>query len=188
MVDIKITTGELDDPTIDEIINLEKSLQRSEGEFVEEIPTPFYLNPIFYYGIASFLGSFVVWAIAEQSFSDSDISSIPLLSDYLLFGPAAGAIGLAIGAMYGISNHNLKNACYCGLVGAGVGLGATILTNFLASILFGISKIVAITMTDNIEQIPEGEFPFRGVAFAFFMCGRGLAWAVVSMGAGLGLG
>jgi len=188
MADIRITEGELRDPSIDEVINLEKSLTRSGGEFVEDVKTPLHLNPIFYYALAAFVGAFIVWAITEPFYSDKDESGIPFVSDYLLFGPVAGVMGLTIGLTYGIANRNARQAMYCGVVGVGVGLGATIVTTFIADLLFMVTSSVAVGLAGDIQTLPEGEFPFKGVAFFVFMCGRGLAWAVVSMGAGLGLG
>jgi len=189
MPDIRIGKEELNAPMIDEIINLEKSLSRSSGQFVEDVKTPLYLNPIFYYAVASFIGAFVVWALMEPFYSDSEVGMrIPFVSDYMLFGPTAGMMGLSIGLVYGISNRNLKKMMYCGVVGVGVGLGATVVTTFIADILFGITSQVAVAMAGGIRELPRGEYPLKGLPFFVFMCGRGLAWSVVSIGSGLSLG
>ncbi|MFC1849278.1 FHA domain-containing protein [candidate division CSSED10-310 bacterium] len=188
MVDIKISADELNDPAIDEIINLEKSLQRNEGQFVDDIPTPLYLNPVFYYAVASFLGAFLVWAISEPFYSDQDDHGIAFISDYLLFGPVAGMIGLAIGLTYGITNRNYRKMYYCSVVGVGVGLGASLLTTFLAEFLFGVTSAMAAYLAHDTVPVPGDDFPFKGVAFFILMCGRGMAWSLVSVGAGLGLG
>ncbi len=187
MEQIRISKAELNDPMVDDAINLQKSLQASTGEHIEDIPTPFYMNPIFYYSLAAVAGTFAAWAILEPHFNDDDGGiTIPFVSDYILFGPVAGMLGLAIGIVYGIANHNLRKAFYCGIVGMGVGLGVTILTTFIAGIFFGITSQVAVALIQ--QQVPEGEFPLRGMSFFVFMCGRSIAWSVISMGAGLGLG
>jgi hypothetical protein len=189
MTDIRIDKEELNAPMIDEVINLEKSLSRRSGEFIEDVRTPLYLNPVFYYAVAALLGAFLIWAVIEPYYNDKDAGlDIPFVSDFLLFGPVAGIIGLSIGLVYGISNRNGKKMLYCGLVGVGVGLGATLLTTFLADIFFGLSTTVAVAMAGGVRHVPKGEFPLRGLPFFVFMCGRGLAWSVVSMGAGLSLG
>jgi hypothetical protein len=186
MADIIITNDDLKDPAIDDIVNLQRSIQTQGGQRVDDIKTPFYYNPIFYYMVAGAIGALAVWGMLEP-FYDDEADDIPFISTYLLFGPIAGMLGLAIGLVYGIVNQNVKQALYCGVVGAGVGLGVTILTTFIAQILFGITTMIAVSMIDESQVVP-GEFPFRGVAFFIMMCGRGIAWSVVAMGAGLGLG
>ncbi len=190
MADITITDDELKDPGIDDMINLQRSLQPQSDEPIVEIKTPLYFNPVFYYAVAGSVGALAVWAAFEPYFNDdTDQIAIPFVSDYILFGPVAGVLGLAIGVMYGIANRNARQAAYCGAVGLGVGLGVTVLTTVVADIVFGITTTVA---TSSMQVPPGGfkpdEFPIKGVAFFIFMCGRGLAWAIISMGAGLGLG
>jgi hypothetical protein len=188
MADIRITNDELKDPAIDDIINLQRSLQPQPQEAQMEVRTPFYLNPIFYYAVASTIGALAVWAITEPFYSDDD-AHIPFISDYLLFGPVAAAIGLSLGVVYGISNRNMKQMLYCGVVGMGVGLLATMLTTFIADIVFGITSTIAVSfMRTPVQEVQPGEFPLKGMSFFIFMCGRALAWSIVSMGAGMGMG
>lgn len=191
MADIIITNDDLKDPSIDDMINLQRSAMPQGSDKVEDIKTPFYFNPIFYYCLATTLGALAVWGATEPSYTDSEDNStqIPIISSYLLFGPVAGMLSMAIGIVYGAVNRNWKQALYCGVVGLGVGLGATILTTFVATILFNITCNVA----ESMVSIPpggfkEGEFPLKGMAFFTYMCGRGIAWSIISMGAGLGLG
>ncbi|MBN2711963.1 MAG: FHA domain-containing protein [Planctomycetes bacterium] len=188
MADIEIKVGDLNDPAIDEIINLQASLRRQEGEFIDSVKTPFYLNAMFYYGIAGFLGGFLAWLILEPFINDSD-DGIPFLSDYILFGSAAASTGMMIGIAYGIVNRNVKQALYAGIVGIGVGLGITIPTTMLADILYGIAISIAYSVQGDFSHLQsENAYPFTGGAFFLHMCGRSLAWAIVSVGAGLGLG
>lgn len=190
---ITITENELQNKKIDDIINLEKSLtSNNASDAEEEIKTPFYLNPIFYYSLAALIAGVLVWAVSEPFFNDevtntNGILSIPFISDYLLFGPVAGAIGLFIGFAYGVANHNWKQAAYCGFIGMGVGLLATILTTFVAEIVYGFGQRIAIIIARE-NMVPEGEYPFRGISFFILMCARALGWSIVSMGAGGGLG
>ena len=158
-----------------------------DAQFVDEVKTPFYMNPVFYYTLASCLGAFAVWALSEPFYTDSEQGiMIPFVSDYLLFGPVAAMMGTAIGVTYGIANRNLKQAFTCAVLGLGVGLGATVITTVIADIMFGITGQIAIGLQDRTPG--PGEFPVTGIPFFIFMCGRGLAWCVISMGAGLGLG
>ena len=57
MADIRITHEDLNNPSIDDVLNLQKSLQQKQGEFVEDIKTPFYYNPVFYYSVAGLVGA-----------------------------------------------------------------------------------------------------------------------------------
>jgi hypothetical protein len=191
MVDIRISEAELNDPAIDEAITLEKSIGRTEGRFIEDVSTPFYLSPIFYYSLAALLGALAVWAIQEPFFHDDNTNEhIPFLGDYILFGPVAGIIGLMVGVAYGLANRNWRKAAYCGLLGVGIGLGATILTTFIADIVYGITSQlgVAIAMQRHGMLRPGDHYMPDGLAFWVQMSGRGLAWSIVSMGGGISLG
>jgi hypothetical protein len=189
MPDIVITGAELKSEHIDEVINLERSLTRSDARFVEDVPTPFYMNPIFYYAVASLVAACLVWLAFEPFYDDHNPKlRIPFIGDYLLFGPVAAGLGLAAGAVYGIVNRNLKQTFTCGIIGLGVGFGVTVVTTFIADMLFGLTTNLAVRLQGGVERIQPGEFPLSGIAFFVLVCGRGMAWCIVSMGAGLGLG
>ena len=188
MAEIKISYDDLKDPAIDDVLNLQRSVAPQAGQHVDEIKTPFYLNPIFYYTLSSAIGAVAVWAVTEPFLNDDKGKGAFFISDYLLFGPVAGMLGLSIGAIYGIVNRNVRKTLYCGLVGAGVGLAATILTTFIAEIVFNISLSIVVSMLRDQPKPEPGKYPIHGVAFFALMCGRGVAWSIVSMAAGLGLG
>jgi len=189
MADIIITKDDLKDPAIDDVVNLQRSLQPQGGERIEDIKTPFYYNPIFYYSVASSIGALLVWAVSEHYMHDEDKpSQIPFFSDYMLFGPIAAVMGLSIGLVYGFVNRNIVMALYCGAIGVGVGLGASVLTVFIAEKVFLVAGIAAaIVATSGGRQLGPNE-GLHGMAFFIFMCGRGLAWSIVSMSSGIGLG
>ncbi|MBI3831067.1 MAG: FHA domain-containing protein [Planctomycetes bacterium] len=188
MPDIIITDSDLKDPTIDDMINLQKSLAPQRDEKVEEIKRPFYLHPIFYYSVASILGALVVWILSEPYHSEDNPHQLDMfiISDYLLFGPVAGMLSLSIGVVYGIVNGNWMKSLVCGVVGLGVGLGATMITTVIAVFAFIIIQIVAFRMNGTVPL--HGPLDLRGLPFFMFVCGRGIAWSIVAMGAGLGLG
>ena len=165
MADIIITNDDLKDPAIDDVVNLQRSLAPRSGEKIADIKTPFFYNPIFYYTLAATIGAIVVWAIAEP-FYDDNKQGIPFIDDYLLFGPVAGMLGLSIGTVYGIVNRNVKKMLYCGLVGAGVGMGVTLLTTFIADIGFHLTSVIAVSfMKNSPHDLKPGEFPVTGMAF-----------------------
>jgi hypothetical protein len=189
MVDIRITTSELSDPAIDEVVNLEKSLQRKTGEFVEDIRTPFYLNPIFYYSLAAVAACLGMWAVLEPLYNETkDRLTVALIANYVYFGSEAAAIGLAMGLAYGLSNRNLTRAVYCGAVGIGIGLLVSLVTSFIAGLEFGMGTHMAISFLGREDWTPGTRPHFHGLAFFVLMCARGLAWSIAAIGAGLGLG
>ena len=195
MADIVITKDDLDDPAVDDAVNLQKSVQSQGGQRVDEIPTPFFYNPIFYYTLAAAIGGMAIWAITEPFYRVHELSDhkdgVAFISDYMLFGPVAGALGFSIGVVYGIVNRNLRQTFLCGCIGAGVALGATMLTTFVADIVFALFTNFAIEIQGRdsmIGRTQSGQFPFSGMGFFMLMCGRGIAWSMISVGAGLGLG
>jgi hypothetical protein len=187
--DIIITHNDLKDSAIDDVINLQRSLQNNGGERIEEIKTPFWLNPVFYYAVAATLGALAAWGLLEPFYNEKNNKHhIPFISDFILFGSIAGMLGLSLGCVYGVSNRNLKQTAYCALVGIGVGLGATILTTFIADVVFGLTMQLAAGMARGHGILQPGEFPFKGMSFFVLLCGRSIAWSIVATGAGLGLG
>jgi hypothetical protein len=191
MPDIKITAEDLRDARIDEVLNMERAFgRRGDARMVEDVRTPLYLNPIFYYGLAGLFGGLIVWMIIEPMISDKpDASGLPpIVMNFVLFGPVAGMIGLVMGLTFGMANRNWKQMLYAGVVGMGVGLGVTVLTSVIAGWLFGLSVIAALSMHFQGMPEPGSDFHPRGIPFMILVCGRAIAWSIISMGAGLGLG
>jgi len=187
MADIIITNDDLKDPSIDDMINLQRSAQPQGSEKIEDVRTPFYFNPIFYYCLAAAAGAMAVFGVSEPYYDDNKPgNSVFYISDYLLFGPVAGVMSMFIGIVYGAVNRNWKQAAYCGVVGLGVGLGATLITTFVAVIFYLIANIIVYSLARQMNVDPLGEL--TGILYFIRMCGRGIAWSIVSTGAGLGLG
>jgi len=144
------------------------------------------MNPVFYYSLASFVTVLAVWLMLEPFCHDGEQGrSIPFVGDYMLFGPVAGALGLAAGAVYGIVNRNFGQALVCGIIGLGVGLGVTVVTTVIADILYGLTSLLAHKIQGGNGGI-SGDY--TGAAFFVQTCGRGLGWCIISIGGGLGLG
>jgi hypothetical protein len=192
MADIRINANELNDPAIDEVVNLQKSLARSGGEFIDDIPTPFYLNPIFYYSAATVVAGVLAWFICEPFISESNPERhenpfFGILGTYMFFGFTAILIGLAVAVSYGLSNRNLRQMLYCAAVSGGVSIVASAITTIGAGIVFYFTQVAVFSAArGGGGDRPEDKL--HGLAFFLLMCGRGLAWAVVALAAGLGLG
>ena len=95
MADIIITNDDLKDPSIDDMINLQRSAMPQGSDKVEDIKTPFYFNPIFYYCLATMLGALAVWG-ADRTVSTpirkTAAPGIPIISSYLLFRSCRGHV------------------------------------------------------------------------------------------------
>lgn len=196
MADIVITTEDLKDPSIDDVVNLQKSLQSQSGERIENIKTPYYFNPMFYYTVATAIGALVVWRVLEPHLAAHEMQRrvekfdsllimflTAAISAYSVFGPVAAALGLSLGMVYGIVNRNLTKTLYCGLIGVGVGLGATVVTTLIAQVVYVATGVISGKMNGG-----DFDAPLRGFAFFIHMSGRAIAWSIISMAAGLGLG
>lgn len=197
MPDITITSGDLKDPRIDELLALEKSLQRQEdGSYLDKIKTPFYLNPMFYYCVAGMVFAFLAWLINEPMINENydrenTTQAINIIAGFLLFMLTAGFIGLGLGLTYGIANHNLRQSLYCSVVGFAVGLIIAIPLSFIADIIFGIMVRIVMIVNEVKPDYDSGRMTvhdIRGMAFALLLSGRGLAWAIVAPCSGMGLG
>jgi hypothetical protein len=196
MPDIKITSSDLKDPRIDELIALEKSLQRQgDGSYLDDIKTPIYLNPMFYYSIAGMILASLAWLIMEPMVNDAYYERMvragDLAAGFLVFMLTAGFIGLGLGMTYGIANHNLRQSLYCSVVGFGVGIIVALPLSFIAGFLFGIITEI-VWAINEVKPIGGSDMltvhDIRGMAFALLVSGRGLVWAIVAPSAGMGLG
>lgn len=194
MSDIRISTKDLDNPHIDAVLDFERAMNQRSGEYVEDIPTPFYLNPVFYYTVAAMLGAFFAWLGTEPYFDDVEAvegTGRSVAIAFLLFAIVSSSMGLFLGLTYGIANRNLRQGFICGVIGLGVGVGVGVLLTFVANIAFAISTAIAILMHGAENLPPEDEMigiPFRGAALMVFICGRGIAWGIVAVASGVGLG
>ena len=189
MAEIIITPEEVGQPEVEEAVARERALARPPGVPVEDVPTPWYYNPVFYYSLVTALGGFLAWVMVEPFISDGEHGGNALVGNYLAFAPVAVVIGMSLGFTYGLVNRNFTQMLYCSLVGLGMGMGVTLATSLLAGMLFGFSASMAGVLQMSWYGPPApGAFPMKGVPFLVLMGGRGLAWSLISLGAGVSLG
>jgi hypothetical protein len=91
-------------------------------------------------------------------------------------------IGLFLGAAEGMMCRNLRRAAICGTVGLGIGFAGGLIGLFAAGVIFTITVNMALPFWKNRNQMPGG------MALLILMMGRGMAWAVAALPAGLGQG
>jgi hypothetical protein len=193
MADIRIDARELNDPAVEEVVNLQKSLARSSGQFIEDIPTPFYLNPIFYYSAATLVAGILAWLACEPFIREKpeDVHEgfvAGILVTYLFFGLVAVLIGVSVSVAYGLSNRNLQQMLYVGVVTVGVCFVAALVTSTAGAILYWIGRVGVIMAVMSSGERPAPGEGLHGLPFFLQMCARAIAWAAVATGSGLGLG
>ncbi len=182
---IRITTADLQRPEINDYVEMQKYLQRDVGEIGRQ---PWLIRVIyanwFYLSIAAALGGLAAWACLEPWFDDFTPEDEIDLGGLLMFPTVAAGIGLFLGAAEGIICRNPLRAVRCGAVGLGIGFVGGIVTIIPAGILFSIMSEIALSLWENPV---EGEMP-TGLALLVLMMGRGAAWAITGIPAGIGQG
>jgi hypothetical protein len=183
---IRLTAGDLYSPRVDAFLDEQATLNRP---FPEVAPRPFlvrfFYSSYFYLSLASGLGAFMAWLLIEPFFDDDGPGPGKFQwAAALMFPMVAGSIGLFLGAAEGIMCRNLSRAAICAVVGLGVGFAGGFVGWILASIIYTIMTAVAVPFWKNPEL---GRRP-TGLALLIIMMGRGAAWAVAAIPAGIGQG
>jgi len=183
---IRVDRSELYSPAVESYLDMQRALRRDVGELA---PQPLVIRVIysswFYLAIASAAGALIAWMFLEPFFDDNTVAEEEFQwVNLLLFPTVAGCVGLFLGAAEGAMCRNLGRALICGTVGLGIGFGGGLIALIPAGILFAVMTAVAVQFWDNPQ---DGQLP-TGFALLVFMMGRGAAWAVASVPAGIGQG
>lgn len=183
---IRITTADLQRPEINEYVEMQSYLQRDVGEIGRQswVIRVIYAN-WFYLSIAAALGGLAAWACLEPWFDDVDVAEDEIdVVALLMFPTVAAGIGVFLGAAEGIICRNPLRALRCGAVGLGIGFVGGIIAIFPSGILFVLMTEVALSLWDDPVL---GEMP-TGLALLVLIMGRGAAWAIAGIPAGIGQG
>lgn len=182
---IRITTADLQRPEINDYVEMQSYLQRDIGEVGKQ---PWLIRVIyanwFYLSIAAALGGLAAWACLEPWYDDYAPEEESNLIGLLMFPVVAAGIGLFLGAAEGVICRNPLRAVRCGAVGLGIGFVGGLITTIPAGILFAVMAGIAMSLWENPA---EDEMP-TGLALLVLMMGRGAAWAVAGIPAGIGQG
>lgn len=138
----------------------------------------------FYLSFAGMLGALVAWAVVEPFFNDENVGEEVDAASVLLFPTVAAGVGLFLGAAEGIM---CRNAGRAGL-SAVVGLGAGFLGGLLAVIPTGLVFMGMVAIAMEVGPPRSDEVMPRGFGFLLLMMGRGMAWTIAALPAGLGQG
>jgi hypothetical protein len=101
-----------------------------------------------------------------------------------MFPVGTAFIGMFLGAAEGIMTRNFGRALITAIVGLGIGFAGGLILRFPVNIVFGLMSELAVSVGG-----PPGpnDMP-RGMGLVVFMIGRGTAWAMAAIPAGLGQG
>ncbi len=102
----------------------------------------------------------------------------------LVFPTVMGFVGLFLGAAEGIMSRNVQRAAICAAVGLGIGFAGGFVAWIMAEIMYNISVAIAVMF---MKKPARAQRP-TGLAFLIIMMGRGAAWAVAAIPAGIGQG
>lgn len=180
---IRITSADLRDPKVVEIVAQERALRRPQAGLAMAPPTPWYLSSIFYTAIAGAVGAAAGWGLIEPFYKDNDEVSA---AQFLLLPVVAGAIGLFIGAVEGLMSRNLGKGAIGAALGFVIGFVCGFPVTFLANFVFGASMLMvrSYVHVDATQRI-TGIEPFG----LFLMVGaRSLGWALAGTTVALGQG
>jgi hypothetical protein len=182
---IRISSSDLHTADVDSYVEMQNYLRRDVGPMSDQ---PWLVRVIyanwFYLSICAMLGGLAGWALLEPWFDDNELDNEFNLAAILMFPVVAAMIGLFLGAAEGIICRNYGRAVKSGAVGLAVGFLGGLVALIPTGIVFTIMSTFAVSLWDD-PQI--GEMP-TGLALLVFMMGRGAAWSLISIPAGMGQG
>ncbi|MCA9079909.1 MAG: FHA domain-containing protein [Planctomycetaceae bacterium] len=182
---IRITTNDLARPEVDEYVELQAHFQRNIDPTGDQ---PWVIRVIyanwFYLSVCCMIGGLLGWAIMEPFFDDNALEGEGSLAAILLFPVVASSVGLFLGAAEGLMCRNIQRAVASGLTGLVVGFVGGFIALIPTSILFGVMTAFAVSLWKD----PQPDAMPTGLALLVFMMGRGGAWSIAAIPAGIGPG
>lgn len=185
---VRIGTEDLFSPRVEEYLETQAHLSRDIGEVEQQswFVRLIYSNWL-YLAFWGMTGGIVGWLIHEPFFDDHDDrvnNPLAMIVALLLFPTVAGFVGLFLGAAEGVMCRNPLRALISGSVGLAVGFMGGLVALIPTAIVFGTAQQLALSFWQNPQP---GAMP-TGIALLILMTGRALAWALMSIPAGLGQG
>lgn len=182
---IRLTGDDLFSPKVEGYLQEQAALRRDMPEAEAQ---PLFLRIIyssyFYLSIAGAAGALVGWRLLEGHLHEGTARERGgSWAWYILFPTVAGFIGMFLGAAEGIMCRNLPRAILTSAVGLAIGFLGGCLTLIPVGLMYGIMASFAL----SIGNPGPGE-RLKGMALLVLMMGRGAAWAIAAIPAGLGQG
>lgn len=184
---MRVSAQDLYTPRVESFIEEQSSLSRGVPETP---PQPLIIRILysscFYLSLAGMFGALAAWAVLEPFIDDTELENNDGfdLPSFLLFPTVAAGIGLLLGMVEGLVCRNPARAATSALVGLGIGFIAGCVALFAAGIVFMtlLSLAVSVGPPASDTGLP------RGFGFLLLMMGRGAAWAIAAIAAGIGQG
>lgn len=183
---IRVTSSDLQSPEVEQYVEMQQYLSRDLGPTEQQswLIRVIYAN-WFYLSMISMLGGLAGWGLLEPWFDDTTFDSEELdVAAALLFPIVASGVGLFLGAAEGAMCRNLPRAIKCGMVGLGVGFAGGLLALIPVGMLFTLMSTLAVSLWEN----PQPDAMPTGLALMVFIMGRGAAWSIAAIPAGIGQG
>ena len=181
----RIDSRDLFSAEVESYIETTEYLRRDVGELTKQsLFSKIIYSSWFYLSICCGVGALLGWAIIEPFFDDFEIHERVNPAGLLIFPTVAAGVGLFLGAAEGIMCRNAQRAVISGAVGLGIGFVGGIVVLIPTEILFAAMSALAVSVWKEPRQ---GVAP-TGLALLILMMGRGAAWAIASIPAGLGQG
>lgn len=181
---IRISDADLRAKSVDDYVETQRYLNRDES--IEQPPwlvRVIYAN-WFYLSIAAMVGGLVGWACVEPFFDDNSMGEEVELAAIVMFPAVAGSVGLFLGAAEGLMCRNLLRAIRSGAVGLGIGFLGGLIALVPTGLVFTLMSSLAVGLWDD----PQPDQMPTGFALLVFVMGRGIAWSIASIPAGMGQG
>lgn len=184
---ITLTNDDLYSPRVDGYLEAQSVLTR---QMPQAEPQPALLRVLysscFYLAMAGMVGALGAWAIIEPYFAQAEASGNEgdTIAEYLLFPSVMGGVGFLLGAVEGAVCRNLMRAVISSLVGLGIGF----VVGAVAIVAAGAVFLMMVAMAVTVGPPRAGELVPSGFGFVILMMGRGAAWSIAAIAAGLGQG
>jgi hypothetical protein len=182
---LRVSADELYSPRVNAFLDEQAMINRA---LPEAAPQSFFARVLYssyvYLSLAAGVGAFVAWLTLEPFYDDLVDDDTFQWAALLMFPTVAGFIGLFLGAAEGIMCRNAPRAAISAAVGLGVGFAGGLVAIFIAGFIFTIMGAISFQFWKN----PQPNKTPTGVALLILMMGRGAAWAVAALPAGLGQG
>ena len=184
----RISSDDLYSSKVEEVLETQAYLSRDIGE-VEQLSwiQKALFSSWLYLAFWGMVGGLLGWACLEPFFDDNEMaeeSTAQMAAALLLFPVVAACVGLFLGAAEGVMCRNPIRAVISGAVGLGVGFGGGLIALIPTGIVFSIMSTLALSFDENLQP---GEKP-TGMALLILIMGRAMAWAIISIPAGIGQG
>jgi hypothetical protein len=186
-----LTGDDLFSPKVEGYLEEQNALRR---DVPQEVQRPLIMRILyssyFYLSLAGCLGALAAWGLIEPHLIEPHLlnedrpADGQLLLVLMLFPTVAAGIGLFLGAAEGIITRNFTRALLTSVVGLAMGFGGGLVALIPVGIVFSIMRNIAL----SVGPPPGPGQMLKGLGLGIFIMGRGAAWSLAAIPAGLGQG